>query len=51
MGRWFVVYTDEPGIIDVFVCSAEDEEHASEQCQNAYPESMVYGAVPENQGE
>lgn len=26
---------------EVFVCMAEDSEHAKEQCENAYPNAFV----------
>jgi hypothetical protein len=36
-----VFYTAEDGYIDIFRCSAEDEEHAVEQFRSAYPSLIV----------
>lgn len=36
---------DEDGTTLAFVCEAEDEDHAQEQCENAYPNGEVLWTV------
>jgi hypothetical protein len=40
--KWTVLYQEKPFINTLcFVCSADDTEHAEEQCLDAYPDSNV----------
>ncbi len=47
LNRWQVNYS-EPGAprdVQAFMCDAEDESHAREQCQNANPSGTIDSAV------
>lgn len=43
MSEWQVVYECD-GVALRFICMADDEDHAKEQCINAYPECTVIDA-------
>lgn len=45
MSRWLVImrYSSSTGMEDEhFLCDADNEAHAVEQAENAYPEASVY---------
>jgi hypothetical protein len=43
LSAYRVSYVDLPGDTDwwVFDCTAEDDDHAEEQCRNAYPQCDI----------
>lgn len=54
MEKWNVIYRESdcgPLDFDVFVCYAEDMNHADEQCLNAYPECEILWSDTENEVE
>jgi len=44
MKKYIVTYQDEGSTLEMFfLCSADDADHAEEQCENAYPDCIVIG--------